>query len=340
MRTETISGRDVSPRRPRGRLGKASRPSSRIFKSWGRFILLITCCAAAQESREPFRPDRGRASDDGRDGFVGENGTIIRLEGGGIIDEETVRTARETGTHSTGTPEWKNEPGFERDTFTFTRVIFRSNFRAGGYRGGWTGWVNDYPDSDLNLSWRLQQLTAMKVDPDGRVVKLTQPDLFDFPLIYMVKPGRMVLRDEEIPPLRKYLLNGGALMTDDTWGAAEWQNIVQEMQRVLPGRTWVDLPRDHGIFRSVFQLDRDKLQVPPIQRWSRSGSSSRGPDTEQVHFRAWLDDQGRIMVFSAHNTDLGDGWEREGENSEYFHTFSESRAYPFAVNIVFYLMTH
>jgi len=37
---------------------------------------------------------------------------------------------------------------------------------------------------------------------------------------------------------------------------------------------------------------------------------------------------------------LGDGWEREGENTEYFHTFSETRAYPFAVNIVFYLMTH
>ena len=46
------------------------------------------------------------------------------------------------------------------------------------------------------------------------------------------------------------------------------------------------------------------------------------------------------MVLSAHNTDLGDGWEREGENTEYFKTFSEARAYPLAVNIVFYLMTH
>ena len=292
-----------------------------------------------------FDPDNnrngGRRSYDGRDGFATEGGSIIRLEGGGLVDEDTVRTARETASHSTGTPDWRNERGFERDVFTFTRIVFKSNFRMGGYRGGWTGWVNDYPDSDLNLSWRLQQLTAMKVDPDTRVLKLTHPDLFDYPFIYMVKPGRMVLRDEEIGPLRKYLLNGGALMTDDTWGEDEWRNIEREMQRVLPGRGWIDLPKEHPIFRCVFQLDKEKLQVPPIQRWSRSGTSSRyGEETRQVYFRALLDDRGKIMVFSAHNTDLGDGWEREGENAEYFKTFSEPRAYPFAVNIVFYLMTH
>jgi hypothetical protein len=305
--------------------------------------LLIGCGIAFGQSASRTESDRGRfSSDDGRDGFATEGGSVIRLEGGGLVDEDTVRTARETASHSTGTPEWLNEPpAFAKDVFTFTRVIFRSNFRYGGYRGGWTGWVNDYPDSDLNLSWRLQQLTAMKVDPDTRVVKLTHADLFDFPFIYMVKPGRMVLREEEVPPLRKYLLNGGALMTDDTWGDDEWHNIEREMQRVLPGRTWIDLPKDHAIFRCVFQLEKEALQVPPIQRWSRSGISWRGTeDTREVRFRAWLDDQGRIMVFSAHNTDLGDGWEREGENAEYFKTFSEPRAYPFAVNIVFYLMTH
>ena len=40
------------------------------------------------------------------------------------------------------------------------------------------------------------------------------------------------------------------------------------------------------------------------------------------------DDQGRIMVFICFNTDLGDGWEREGEDEWYFHEFSEKKAYP------------
>lgn len=272
-----------------------------------------------------------------------ESDSLIRLEGGGVIDENTVRTARETTSHSTGTPSWSNGRGFEKDVFTFARIIFKMNRNLGfDFRGGgWMGWVNDYPDSDLNLSWRLSQLTSLKVDPDGRVLKLTNPELFDFPFIYAVKPGRMEVRNEEVAPLRKYLTNGGALMVDDFWGQAEWDNFERQMQRVLPGRTWTELPNEHQLFRCVFNLERTQLQVPPIHAYERTGSSSRnGEETKDLHIRAWLDDQGRIMVIATHNTDFGDGWEREGENNDYFHKFSETRAYPLAINIVFYLMTH
>ena len=41
-----------------------------------------------------------------------------------------------------------------------------------------------------------------------------------------------------------------------------------------------------------------------------------------------------------HNTDLGDGWEREGESEEYFREFSERKSYPMGINIVTYAMTH
>src|ERR1051326_6928510 len=95
------------------------------------------------------------------------------------VDVDTVRTARETASHSTGTPNWTNPPGFEKDVFTFTRIIYKHASGGRGFRGGWMGWVNDYPDSDLNLSYRLQQLTSMKVDPDGRVLKPTDPALGD-----------------------------------------------------------------------------------------------------------------------------------------------------------------
>ena len=45
------------------------------------------------------------------------------------------------------------------------------------------------------------------------------------------------------------------------------------------------------------------------------------------------------MAIICHNTDLGDGWEREGENEEYFHEFSEKKSYPMGINIVTYAMT-
>src|SRR5688572_9641838 len=77
------------------------------------------------------------------------------------------RTAREIPSHSTGTPVWTNPKGFTRDAFTFARIRY-SNGYGGGYWGrGGAGWTTDLPDSDLNLSYRLQQMTSMKVDPDG-----------------------------------------------------------------------------------------------------------------------------------------------------------------------------
>jgi hypothetical protein len=280
----------------------------------------------------------GRRSWGGGGGY--RMGPIIRTEGGNVVNEDTVRTARETVEHSTETPNWTNALGFEKDVFTYARIIYKMNDLPAPVE---LGWVNDYPDSDLNLSFRLQQLTSMKVDPNGRVLKLTSPDLFDYPWIFMAQPGHMELRDEEVPILRKYLLNGGVLMVDDFWGDAEWQSFETEMKRVLPERHWVELPMDHPIFHCVFDLKMAKndLQVQTKNFWRRGGITHRGrTDTADFHVRAWLDDKQRIMVIALHNTDTGDGWEREGENIDYFQTFSESRAYPLGINIIFYLMTH
>jgi hypothetical protein len=295
-------------------------------------IALVAGLALAQDWGEGFRGGRR---------WVNDVSPIVHTEGGDEVNEDTVRTARETATHSTGTPDWTNEPGFEKDVFTFTRIIYKFDARPGP---AWLAWINDYPDADLNLSYRLQQMTSMKVDPDGRVLKLTNPDLLDFPFIYVVKPGRFVLRDEEVPILRKYLLNGGVLMVDDFWGDRPWRNFENEMKRVLPERAWTELPMDHPLFHCVFDIKAAKkdLQVPNIHTYERTGrSSSRAAlDAQEMHVRAWLDDHQRIMVIATHNTDNGDGWEREGEEHEYFQTFSEQRAYPLGINIIFYSMTH
>lgn len=258
---------------------------------------------------------------------------------------ESCRTAREVPSHSTGTPMWTNPPGFEQDAFTFTRIR-RDNGRSGSWRAG--RWWTDFPDSDLNLSFRLQQVTSIRVDPEGRVLRLTDPELINYPWIYMVEVGSLRLRDEEVPALRKYLMNGGVLMADDFWGSIQWENFEEELKRVLPERSFVELPMDHPIFHCVFDLKvpKNKLQVPNVGQGSNSrydGVTYETHDGEQcidMHVRAILDDKNRIMVIATHNTDNGDGWEREGEDDYFFHEFSEKRSYPLGINIIFYLMTH
>jgi hypothetical protein len=276
---------------------------------------------------------------------------------GGFIDEST-KTAREVTSHSTGTPMWTNPRGFEKDVFTFARIRYSSGNRAqggafgggrfgfGGRRGRQNAWSTDTPDSDLNLSFRLQQMTSMKVDPDGRYIKLTDPELMNYPFIYIVEPGSLALSDEEAAALRRYLMNGGFLMLDDFWGAAQWANMASELKKAFPERTFTDVPMDHPIYHCVFEINA-KGQVPSVRLGEASEFDpehrtweDHGPDSETVHHRGLFDDKGRLMVFATHNTDNGDGWEREGESDYYFHNFSEKIAFPLGINVMFYVMTH
>ncbi len=257
------------------------------------------------------------------------------------------RTAREIPQHDTETPTWTNPPAHAKDVFTFTRIAYERGYGYG--RGG--GWETDLPDSDLNLSWRLQQMTSLRTDPDGRIIKLTDPDLLDFPFIYIVEPGSLSFTDEEVIALRKYLLNGGFLMLDDFWGDSAWENVAEQMTRVFPGRKFEDLPlnepgkKDHPIYHCVFDI-KSKGQVPNMETGDSSQhdgvtwEEQHDGDTRTVHHRGISDDKDRLMVIACHNTDNGDGWEREGWSDYYFHNFSEKIAYPLGINIIFYAMTH
>ena len=240
-----------------------------------------------------------------------------------------------------GAPQWEIPDAFRHDVFTFVRVRYSSNGSRFGRRGG-GGWDVDYPDADLNFAYRLQEMTSLKVHPEGKALRLTDPELFEYPFIYMVEPGALYLFDEEVKALRRYLLNGGFLMVDDFWGEAEWANFYQQIKRVFPDRSLVELPLDHPIFHCVFDLEQ-KPQIPSVghaRRYRGTGRTWERPDAKEVHFKAIFDDQDRMMAIICHNTDLGDGWEEEATDPWYFREFSEKKAYPMGINIVFYAMTH
>jgi len=280
------------------------------------FVLALSAVLAQRRSRGGYRG-----------GFGGES----------WIGDDT-QTAREVPTHSTGTPMWTNAPGFEKDVWTFVRIKRgRAEYSSGG------SWTTDAPDSDLNLSFRLQQMTSIKTDPNGRFLWLTEKDLLNYPFIYMVEPGSLSLTDPEITALRSYLLNGGFLWVDDFWGEEEWAGMAAVLKRVFPERSFVELKLDHPIYHSVFEI-KSKGQVPNYRLGEESqyngGITWERWDAKEVHHRAIYDDKGRMMVLATHNTDNGDGWEREGEYKYFFEHFSEKISYPLAINVMFYVMTH
>ncbi|WP_437186815.1 DUF4159 domain-containing protein [Planctomicrobium sp. SH668] len=232
-----------------------------------------------------------------------------------------------------GTPDWETDPDFQEDLFTFVRVMYNPH---GGRFGSWK---IDYPDSDLNFSYRLQQLTSLKVAPDPIVLELTDPRIFNYPFLYFVEPGHgLNLTEEEASAFRKYLQNGGFAMFDDFWGEYEWSAFAHEMEKVLPDVHPVDLPLDHPIFNIVYEL-KEKPMVPAIGH-HQQGLRTERFDAQEAHYRGYFDGNGRLMALACHNTDLGDGWEREGEDESYFREYSEKLAYPMGINIIFYVMTH
>lgn len=91
----------------------------------------------------------------------------------------------------------------------------------------------------------------------------------------------------------------------------------------------LSLPRLNGA--SALHNVPEVPQIPSIQYWrrSRGGTSERGAESAQPHFRG-LFERGknrRLIVAMTHNTDIADGWEREGQGDEYFYRFSV-KAYP------------
>jgi hypothetical protein len=292
------------------------------------FLLLAFCCAEALLAQRSAMPERYRGGTEGL-----------------LPEWAPVRTAREVPTHSADMPTWTNAPGFENDVFTFARIRYQRNPYA-PHRAGYC--FVDFPDADLNLSYRLQQLTTINVDPDGRVLNLTDPDLFDYPWVYMVEPGAAQFDEAQVEALRRYLNQGGFLMADDFWGPRQWASFEREMKRVFPEREFVELPMDHPIFYCVFDLrgPKNDLQVPNFWTGERSQYTGvtwevhDGVECRDVNIRALFDERGRMMVIACHNTDTGDGWEREQEYAYFFRQFSEKRAYPLGINIIFYAMTH
>jgi len=225
--------------------------------------------------------------------------------------------------------------------FTICRLQYESvrNEAAG------LGWSTDYPRGDQNLLVRLSQLTNIHIShwndwtPGHAVVRATDPNLFRCPFLFTSDVGTAGFSPEEVMALRQYFEKGGLLWVDDFWGEAAWEQWSKEISRILPDYEIVELTPDHEIFSYLYRVE-EMPQIPNIGFWRRTGGDTkeRGEESARAHLRGIFDADGRLIVVMSFNTDIADGWEREGESNDFFMLFSPP-AYGLAINIALWAMS-
>ena len=166
------------------------------------------------------------------------------------------------------------------------------------YDGGGDWYAN--PSSLPNLIDAINERTALRVAPRERVVRLTDPDLWEIPYLHMTGHGNVSLSDQEVRILRRYLEGGGFLHADDNYGMDE--SFRREVARVFPNRPLVEVPLDHAIYHVIYDLPNG---LPKIHE--HDGEPAAG-------FGIFIGD--RLAVYYSYQSDLGDGWENVGVHDD------------------------
>ena len=124
---------------------------------------------------------------------------------------------------------------------------------------------------------------------------------------------------------------------------------MQNLGSLHPKWQWRTIPVEHPIFTIVYSL-KTCPQIPARIFFEQSGRAWDPPQVHRypsggvagvntVNFLGLFDENNRLMAVATHNTDIADGWEREGESRVFFDRFS-IKSYAITINILVYAMTH
>ena len=165
-------------------------------------------------------------------------------------------------------------------------------------------------------------------------LSLDDPDLYGYPIAYIIEPDCGAMKDSEATSLRDYIHKGGFVIVDDFKGrgfrtgyGSGWDIFEANMKRALPEGRFVDLDVTHPIFHSFFEIA--SLDIPqayiggrPIFRGLFEGN----------------DPNKRLQMIVNFNTDISQFWEWSGTGLRPIADTNES--YKLGVNYIIYGMTH
>jgi hypothetical protein len=187
------------------------------------------------------------------------------------------------------------------------------------YRGG--DWYND-PGIIPNLAEKVNERTKIRMNPEQAVISLGDPNLSNFPFIFLTGHGDIKLSSYEVECLQKWLINGGFLYADDDYGMNKY--FRREIKRVFPGLQLEEIPFDHPIYHCFYNFKRG---LPKIHK-----HNGKPPKGYGIFYK------GRMVVFYTYETNISDGWA-----DPWVHRDPEQKreeAFRMGINIIIYAMTH
>jgi hypothetical protein len=217
--------------------------------------------------------------------------------------------------------------------FSFVRV--RYDPAPGGY---WPGrrpsWIHGYPLAERNLMKIMNEVSSIGAHEEVNTVTLDDPELFKYPIAYIVEVGWWTVTDREAAGLRAYLQKGGFLFIDDFkpegWRGpgGGWEPFATTMRHVLPDVQFLDMEADDPVFHTFFEISG-------IDRFPQAYVS--GAPVFKGIFEG-NDRSKRLMAIINYNTDVSQYWEWSGRGFRPFDQTNE--AYKLGVNYLIYGLTH
>ncbi|MBD3403337.1 DUF4159 domain-containing protein [candidate division GN15 bacterium] len=139
----------------------------------------------------------------------------------------------------------------------------------------------------------IRENAPFPVDTIERQVTITDPDLFRYPFLFATGHGTIEFSAEERERLRDYLLAGGFLFVNDSYGMRD--TFLEQMRSLFPEREVVELPFDHPIYHSYYDFPNGPPKI-------------HEHDNEAPRGYAVIVN-GRVVVYFLVESDIGDGWE-------------------------------
>jgi len=216
--------------------------------------------------------------------------------------------------------------------FAFVRVIYECDASGYWYRG-LPAWAHGYPVAEQNLMKIMNEVSFLGAHEEITTLALDDPEIFKYPVIYIIEVSWWQLTDAQAAALRAYMQKGGFVIVDDfkaygDFGSPGWEPFEANMKRVLPEARFYEMQAKHPIFHAFFEIN--DLDIVP-QAYNAGRPVFRGIYEDN-------DPSKRLMMIVNYNTDVSQYWEWSGTGLRPIDDTNE--AYKLGVNYLVYGLTH